>query len=200
MEKQYSRYYTFIRPIIKNKRVQQYSTITFSIFAVIIFSLFAIKPTISTILALQKSIKQEQDIYNQLLTKEKNLALGKQNLDAIPVDTMAKTSTLLPDQTDITIVTDNLASIAQQNQASVSAIQYQPFDLVGVPATLNPHPNLQEISFTLNLQGDYLRIAKLLQDLNNSGRLVVIDSINMVESNESPLNTTINGRTFYLKN
>lgn len=198
--KRYSRYYTFIKPVIKNKQVQTYSPLVFSLISIMVFGLFAIKPTVSTILALQKSIKQEQDILDQLTKKEYAISQGTNNFNKIPPTTLAKIDTLLPNRTAITDLTNDLVTIANANQASMSALQFQPINLVGQPQTLSAHPSQEEILFTINIQGDYPKITKLINDLNNSDRMIVIDSVNLTQGSDNPLVATINARSFYLQN
>lgn len=200
MENKYSRYYTFIKPIANNRRVRAYSSLVFSLIAILIFSVFAIKPTISTIIGIQKDVDQKNDSLSKLNAKTTDITQGIDNLNKIPPQTMAKLNNLLPNKTDVTALTDDLVTIAQENEASISALQYQPLDLVGEPNTLNPSPALKEISFTLNLQGDYQKVTTLLNAIKSSNRLITIDSINLNQPESGPLVTSINARAFYLEN
>jgi hypothetical protein len=54
------RYRVKINPIVQNKTVQSYSSLSFSLVAVIIFGIFAIKPTVQNIVDLQKQIDTQK--------------------------------------------------------------------------------------------------------------------------------------------
>jgi Tfp pilus assembly protein PilO len=196
----FSRYYTFVRPILKNQKVQNYSTIAFSMIAVLIFSLFAIRPTISTILSLQKSIVEEKSIVDKLQTKAVNLTKAQEELAKIPASTVSKVDNLLPDRTEVTALSDDLTNLAAANDASISALQYQPLELVGQAAQLNPNPTLKEIDFTMNMSGSYPKIINLLNSLANSSRLIKIDTINLTQTETQVLIVSIIGKAYYLQN
>jgi hypothetical protein len=63
----YSRYYTFIKPVIEHRFVRSFAPYIFSLLTVIIMMVFAIKPTISTILNLQKDLENNQKKVKLLL-------------------------------------------------------------------------------------------------------------------------------------
>ena len=200
MNSRYSRYYTFIKPITRNRYVRTYSSLSFSLIAIMIFVIFAIKPTISTILVLQKQIDNENQTLNSLTKKAQDLSNARDKLKAIDQDTKDKLDTLLPDQTDATTLSDSLTTLALSHNASVSGLQFQPIDLVGHPNKLSKSPSLKEINFTLNLTGGYSDLVATLKALVDSPRLVVLDSVNVTEAGDNSLVMSINGRGFFLQN
>ncbi len=196
----YSRYFTFIRPITKNPKVQSYSTLVFSIMSATIFILFAIKPTTSTILSLQKSIDEKNGVVTQLNQKAHDLTTAKENLNVIPANTITKLNNLIPDNTDLTDLADDLSNLANEYDASVSALQFQPTDLIGPSNKINPSPTLTEIAFTFNIKATYNTAMSLLKDLTNAQRLITIDSINMSQQSDGPFVATINAKAYFLEN
>lgn len=199
-ESKYNRYFTFIKPITKNPKVQSYSTLVFSIIAAIIFILFAIKPTVSTIFSLQKSIDEKNNVVKQLNQKAQDLTVAKNNLNQIPQSTLDKLDNVIPDNTDLTGLADDLNNLANEYNASVSAIQFQPTDLVGPSNKINPSPKVAEISFTFNIKATYDTSLSLLKDLTNAQRLITIDSVNMIQQSDGPFVATINAKAYFLKN
>src|SRR5581483_10862232 len=126
MEARFSRYYTYIRPIVKNKQVQSYSFITFSMITSIIFAIFAIQPTVKTIISLQKSINEEKQILHQIEKKTSDLSQGKQNYQSLDPLTKNTLLSLVPNFPELPEFIDDLSSLASQNQASISGLQFQP--------------------------------------------------------------------------
>src|SRR5579864_9241150 len=95
-----SRYTTRLTPILKNKTVNNYSSAVFSLIAVIIFAIFAIDPTIKTIISLQKTIDDQTKTLNALKQKSQDLSTAINNYNSIPDNTKIKLFTLLPNSTN----------------------------------------------------------------------------------------------------
>ncbi|MBI2595222.1 type 4a pilus biogenesis protein PilO [Candidatus Daviesbacteria bacterium] len=200
MNPRYSRYYIFVKPIFKNKVVKSYGYFIFSLITITIFALLAIRPTLNTIVSLQKSIAEQQGILKQLDTKTANLSAGKQNLDNLDPDAKNKLSSLLPDYTSLPKLIDNLTTLAVQNEASISGLQFQPVDLLGAPKTLSKDAKPEEIEFTLNSQGSYENLSLFLNSIVTTNRLININSVNFNKPLDSPLSMSINAVAYFLRN
>lgn len=193
-----SRYYTYIKPIINNKKIQTYSGLVFSIITVSIFAFFAIRPTISTIIGLQKSIQEQEEILTTLSQKSSNINTGKTNYDTLDLSVKENIELLFPEKVEIARLIDNLNSLANKYQASVSGLQFQQIDLI--PTTRNPkNLVLKEMDFNFNLQGKYPELVKILAEFTSADRLIQIDSVSINQSSDRNLLMTINAKAFYLK-
>lgn len=199
MNPRYSRYYTFVRPILRNTKVRTYSGLVFSLFAIAIFSVFAIKPTVETIISLQKSINDQQRIFNQLKQKSENLSLGKENLKRINASTLTKLDNLIPTKTDPAGLIVALNNLSLANNASVSGLQLQPTQLVGSSSKINKNAPLEEIPFTINLSGSYANLVSVLNSLSSSPRLISIDSVTLNQG-DLGLIMSVNAKAYYLDN
>lgn len=200
MNPRYSRYFTFIRPVLKNRQVKTYSSLAFSLIAILIFTIFAIKPTIATILSLRKSIDEQQQILNQLNNKAQNLSQGKENLRKINPAIIDKLNNLLPSKTDPAFLADSLVSTALANNASISGLQFQPVELVGKPTKLSKNATLKELSFTFNVSSSYTNLVNILTSLKDNPRLISIDSVTLNQVSDGPLVMSVNGRAYFLQN
>lgn len=180
-------------PIIRN-----YGHIIFSISITAIFVIFAIRPTVETILVLQKKLQDSDIVLTQITKKAENLSLGKQNYDKLDSTTRSQVQAAIPDTTEIRSVTQTLEQAAERHDASVSALQIQPLvieskkeDIVGT---------LSEISFTFNATGFYQDLTSLLQDLKSSDRLISIDSLSLSSlSEDKRIIISVTGKAYYLK-
>jgi Tfp pilus assembly protein PilO len=200
MKPQFSRYYTYIRPILKNKTVKTYSSLVFSLFMVVIFSLFAIKPTITTIVALQKSIDEQEKLLEQIQKKGQDLEVGKKNYDQIDSDTKLMLLGLIPNSTSIPSLIDSLSSLAASFDASMSGVQIQPVDLQGSPSRLSKQAGLKEIEFTLSVQGSYIQLTDFLDALYRIDRLINIQTVAFSKQVDGGLTMTVNARANFIKN
>lgn len=200
MNIQHSRYYTFVKPVLKNPYTKTYTTFIFNLIFIIIFSVFAIRPTVLTILSLRDQISQQQKLLDQLNQKKDQVDLAIRNFNNIPDDTKQKLYNLIPSETHITQISDNLAGLTAVNQASFSGIQFQSTDLVRKPDQLSKTSSLSNIQFTFTTQGDYPNLVSILSSLVNTSRLLSVDSISMQGSDKAGVTVVINGQAYLLKN
>ena len=79
----YFRYFTYIQPIIKTPFIKTYGSLILTIVALSIFTIFAIKPTIETILILQKTLNDQTEILSAINKKSQDLSLGSNNYKSL---------------------------------------------------------------------------------------------------------------------
>lgn len=194
------RYFTYVEPVLRSPVVRTYGSAIFTIFALIIFTFFAIKPTVETILVLQKKLENSQEVYKKIVQKSEDLTTARQNYQNIDSTSKSKLKTLVPNNSDIKTVIQTLEAIAILNQASISAIQIQPLVIdVSETQSLNVK-ELAEISFTLNLEGNYNNLTSFIKQVQLASRLITIENLvlNRSQSGQSIL-LSVNGKAYYLK-
>ncbi|MBU1000428.1 type 4a pilus biogenesis protein PilO [Patescibacteria group bacterium] len=193
-----SRYFTYIKPITKLPIVKNYGSTIFSILIITILIFFAIKPTIETILVLQKKIADADTVLQKVTQKTNDLSQGKKNYDNLNQNIKDKIYTAIPDSINLRSISQTLEQSAKNHDASISALQIQPFivetkitDKLGV---------LTEMEFTFNTEGNYSNLTALLQELKTSNRLISINSLSLSKtSNSKTLILSLSGKAFYLK-
>lgn len=200
MKPQYSRYYTYIKPIFKNRLVRTYSSLVFSLITVTVFSLFAIKPTLSTIIALQKSIDEQQMIFNKITTKVDNLATGRKNYERIDSAIKVGLISLMPNSTSLPNLMETLSVLASVHDASISGLQIQPIDLEGPPVRISKQALIRQIDFTFNTQGSYQQMVGILNSISSLNRLIDVQSANFTKQVDGPLIMTVNAKAYFFKN
>lgn len=194
----YSRYFTYIKPISRLPIVKTYGSTIFTLVVIIIFIFFAIKPTVETILVLQKKFTETSDALDKINKKANNLSLGKQNYDNLDPAIKSKVALDIPDTVSLKSITQTLEQTAKSHEASVSALQIQP--IVINSKSENSLGALTEIDFTFNIEGNYANLIALLQDLKSSSRLISIDSLSLSKLTEgSGLIMSITGKGYYIK-
>ena len=194
----FSRYYTYVKPLTKLPIIKTYGSTIFTLVIIIIFIFFAIKPTVETILVLQKKLTETSEVLNKINKKADDLSLGKQNYDNLDAGIKDKISQAIPDIVGLKSVTQTLEQAAKLHEASVSALQIQP--LVVETKIEGKVGVLSEIGFTFNIEGDYQNLVLVLGDLKMSGRLISIDSLSISKLSEgSGLIMSINGKAYFIK-
>lgn len=194
----YSRYYTYIKPLISSQVVKSYGVWTFSALTIIIFVIFAIKPTVETISALQQKLEISKQTLEKVNQKVQNLQQGRQNYEQLGPVTITKINLAVPTQISLKSLIEPLEQAARANQASISALQIEPVTIS--QKEQNQSLTLDKIKFTFNIEGSFTNLLKLLQQLQKSSRLISIDSIVLNKAPDSiTILMSVTGHSYYLK-
>lgn len=197
-EARYFRYFTYIKPVTKIPIVKTYGSTIFTLIMIIIFTLFAIKPTVETILVLQKKLENSKEVLQKVTQKARNLSLGKENYDNLEGLLNNKIQPAIPDSISLTSLVSTLEGAALKQQASISALQIQPQSLAA--KDISKTGTIAEIEFTFNIEGNYTNLVSVLQDLKSSSRLVSINSLSFNKvTDEGALIMSIRGKAYYIK-
>lgn len=200
METKHSRYYTYIKPVLKNKTVKTYSSLIFSLITTTIFLIYAIRPTLSTIISLQKSINEQSAVLTKLNQKVKDLTEGRKNYESIDPTLKVRLVDLLPYSPSLPSLMNSLTILATESQSTISGLQFQPVILEKPIKTLSKDAALKEVDFTFNAQGSYSQLINFLNSLKRADRLINISSISFNKPLDAPLIMTVNAKSLYLKN
>lgn len=194
----YSRYATYVKTLTKIPIVRTYGSTIFTLVMTTIFILFAIKPTVETILVLQKKLTDSNRVLEQLIQKGSDLSLARKNYESLSQDNLSKISSSIPDKPDLKSITQALENSTKKFNASISALQIQP--RVFEVSNQNSLGKISEIEFTFNVVGRYPNLISILQDINISSRLISIDKLSFSQLSEgSGLTMSIIGKVYYLK-
>lgn len=194
----YYRYFTYIEPVLKAPLIRTYGSLILTILALSVFTIFAIKPTVETIILLQKKLVDQQQILAAVNEKSQNLSLGSNNYKTlVSQNTKEKVNSQVPFSPAIGELSKSLEDSARVPQASISAIQYQTFTIS--PATPSTTPTLLEIPFIYNVEGTYLSLQTVLQNLQTGSRLITINSLNFTKIEGGSLLISVSGKAYYLK-
>lgn len=195
-----TRYFTYIRPIIRSKFARAYSSLIFSLITVAIFSFYALRPTITTILSLQKSINEQNQVLTKLQEKVNNLSQGKRNFENIDSNIKTKLENLIPSDPALDSLINTLVFAANTADASISGLQLEAVQLENPKTQPTKNAPILPLGFTINTKGGFANQMKLLTNLKRSDRLITIDTIRFSQPVDSSLIMSISGKAYYLKN
>lgn len=194
----YSRYFTYIKPLTKLPIVKNYGPAIFTLVTITILIFFAIKPTVETILILQKKLANSDEVLQKITQKVDNLSLGKKNYDNLDQNIKSRIYSAIPDTVSLKSVISNLEQTAKIHEASISALQIQPLAIA--TKIDNQVGSLSEVSFTFNVESDYKNLIALLQELKSSIRLISIDNLSLSKTaDELGLIMSLSGKAYFLK-
>lgn len=192
------RYFTYIKPALKIPIIKTYGSLILTVAALVIFILFAIKPTIETIIVLQKELENQKEILQKLNQKSENLSLARQNFQAIDPNKRSRVGALVPKHAQVGATIKALEQLAVVSQASISALQFQPITIEGQSDSKSS--SLVEILFTYNVEGTFDTHLLILGNLKRSLRLLSIDQLTFskIEGGMTLL-MQVSGKAYYLK-
>lgn len=192
----------------KRADLRAFLEIVLSIIAVMVFLVFALKPTALTIISLVQQIREEQKTLSALTQKITNLqkastVLGQNQKYISSIDTAIALAPS-PD-----VFAKQIQGLSAKNSVELISLTINEVVLVGTPKTtqvsneLEPLPeNANEVGYSINVRGKFTNINSFLKDLEN---LRVISKMDSVTINATPTETgrvivaMISGRVPYLK-
>lgn len=198
----------------KRQDIKMFTELLLTLSVTILFAVFAIRPTVITIVELGKDIDSKKETNQKLDAKIQALnqadTLYSSNLSAIQVINEAIPSDPFPafyarqiegvaKRHNITIVsmgTENVPLVASQ----VEAVESIPVD-PSLIATDDFPSDAQSFDFKINLTGDYQSVVGFLTDFENMRFPIFEDSLSMQVSQGDlggDLIVTISGRLAYL--
>lgn len=182
----YRRYYQSLEPILGKPRAQSYTAVVFSFLVVSLFGLYAIRPTIQTILTLKREIQDKTDISQKMEDKIGALiqaqAAYTQVESSLPVINEA-----LPDSPEAIPLVIQLRNLARNNGLTLSSVQLPAMPLLGkeaAPSGAKPTapasvPGQQSLKFTIAVVGPYAAIQAFLAGIQEMRRIVVVESMSV---------------------
>lgn len=199
---QYLRYKEFFLNIttLYKKRVdlRMFLEIILSLTTVIIFSVFALKPTALTIINLVKEIKEKEKTISTLNQKIGNLETARENYNQIETS-IPKIISSIPDGPQPDNLIKQIEKMASKNSVGILGIS------IGEAPILNKDDMKRDkltVDISVNLTGPYLSLVSFIKDLENFRRPIKLDNlvINSLKTEDAnTLVATITGKMPYEK-
>lgn len=189
---QYNRYRGYFLNIVnlykQRADLRAFTEVLLSIGTIVIFLLFALKPTALTIISLVKEINEKKQTDAALSQKISDLnrasLVYNQNQNIIQEINIAVASNPKPEA-----ITSQAIGLAAKNSVSILGISVGQISLVGEPPkakgskNLKPLPeNAFEMPLSMSVQGNYQNLVSFLKDLENLRIATKIDQISVGSS------------------
>jgi Tfp pilus assembly protein PilO len=193
----YSRYSKRLLPLLKRERVRAYGMLILSLFTASFFGVFAIRPTVTTIIRLKREISDKQSVETALSKKITALSSLDQVYRRIEED-LVVVETVLPSQPQINTLTSLLERIAAENKLGILSIQFQPVELI--PSSSNEKIfHITPISFTATFVGSYPDLISGLANFGSTDRLLTVETVEMGKHREGEeVVLSLHGRGYYV--
>ena len=184
-------------PQLKSERAQNYATMVLTLLAVSLFGIFAISPTVSTIVNLNKQIADDQTVYQALQQKSINLASLDQTYNQLGSD-LDYVNQAVPENPLATQLLGKIQAAATQNNVKLTSIQAANIAIPSLAAS----PVLPD-SYDLNIsaEGNISDLQNFLSTLISLDRIITITSIDISNTQTKDAATTLSvqAQTYYKK-
>lgn len=182
---------TYIAKYYDTPKKKSYTFLGLSLGLVIIFVVFAIKPTFATIIELRQKLKQGQAANSALDEKITSLSKAQEIYTAIENE-LPLLSLAMPEHKKLVDFLNKVNLLASKSEIIVETLEYK-----GSKTTTESKGLLE---FTASGKGDYEKIKGLVASLENLPRLVNINSVEVAQQEgEEKLGFTVVGRVYYEK-
>jgi Tfp pilus assembly protein PilO len=184
----YRRYYQSLEPKLTKPKSRAYTTIIFSFLAVSLFGWYAIRPTIQTILFLQREIRDKTELNKKMEDKIAALIEAQAYYQEIEPLLPAVNQALptIPDAVPLLIQLRNLAS---QSGTLIGAIQLPTVPLTGQaagpskgakPPTGDTAKQQQLYDLSISVRGSYQSVRTFLEGVTQMRRVVSVDALSVI--------------------
>ncbi len=167
-------------PDFKEKKTQAFITIALTLVTLAFFGIFAINPTISTIVNLQKQQKDNTIVEAKLNQKFTNLNTLTQTYESIKPD-LPYVYNAIPQTPQIPQLIGQFIALGSENNVIVNRVQTYEVDLT---KTGEGASGFSAFKVSLEAQGDYTNLLQYLEALTTFERIITIDTISLNKGNQ----------------
>lgn len=204
----YKEFYLNIQSLYKRRAdLRAFLEISLSLTTIIIFMLFALKPTALTIISLYNQIQEKRQVTASLGQKLSDLQTADsvfgQNKNYIDDIDASIGTTAQPDA-----VTQQVEALGIKDSVSVINVSIGEVDIIGSSTSSKsvsentPLPdNAKEMPIAINVSGNYQDLVAFLNDLENLRTVIKLDSVGVksaASKNGTVIIMSISGRAPFI--
>jgi Tfp pilus assembly protein PilO len=190
------RQYLKMLPALKSDHAKAITMLIFTFAALSFLGVFAINPTLTTIVDLQQQLKESEDVHEKLVTKMNNLSNLQQQYNLLAGD-LPVVYDAIPQQASVPLFIAQVEALAKKNNLTVTSLQVSQ-----VPLTSGDASEKAALSFVFSLEaeGTYDNMTSFLKSLTNFSRIVNLESVGIFRDSKSDaLVLNVKGREFFKK-
>lgn len=169
------RQYLKILPDMKKENTRLITTLILTFVALSFFGIFAINPTLTTIIELQKQLDDSEFTHQQLTTKITSLSTLLQKYNNLQ-DDLQVIENAIPKQAAATKLTGQIHTLTKEYNLTVRNLH-----VAQVTLTSGKTPKTKSLSYVFNLEagGTYKNMMEFAENVTKFNRIVTIESISI---------------------
>lgn len=202
--KRFHRYYTYIEPLVADPVIRSYFSVVASLILVSLFVVFALSPTVSTILGLVKKIDDQKNTIaamdrkiDDLVTAQIAYSSFEPQLNALLV--------ALPEKSTPETAVDSLYNAASSSAVTITALEFGDIPISSISGaqskllekalTVSGRNETGAISLTIAAEGGSGQIEEFLARLEQMPRIIKITNLSFGSKNGA---VTASGKAYFL--
>ena len=190
----------------RRESVQTFLELILTLCAISVLALFALRPTILTIIDLLKQIEKKEELIAQMDTKIQNLSVA-QTVYSQQAANIELLSSAIPNSADPHKLVEQIMALFAQNGLAVLSLNLNETLVKGISiqTVSNEFEPLLEnanfVPFSVTTKGDYNTIKAAISNLENTRRPSIIGNLAIkanTSEEDSSLILTVEGQSVYL--
>ncbi len=199
ISKYYRRYSSYLSAVIADPIIRSYFSLVASLFLVAFLLVFALSPTINTILGLQKKITDQEEILSRLDSKISSLVAAGEAYNGLRTY-LPLLDAALPDRPEPQVVVEDVSRTASSSAVVVTSLQFKNVNLTDdFPIDKEIIAKTPEVGFLVSLTGSESQIKTFLGEMENKRRYIRITSVSLVGKEEGVIMADAIGVGYYFR-
>lgn len=175
-------YYQHVNQTLSTKQSKAYIMAILSLFTMSFFGFFAVRPTVKTIIALQRQIDDNRKLDKSLSEKITTLVKAQSEYEVLKGGVYALEG-LIPNGVELAGIIQELETIEKDSGASISALALSNINVSEKNTQESKQKtDINKVSFVLAVNGSYNDIYSFINKLLISGRFFTIENIDFAPS------------------
>lgn len=188
------REYLKLLPSMKKESTRAITMLIFTFLALSILGIFAINPTLTTIIDLNKQLEESEFVHQELTKKMDNLSTLQQKYNLLGAD-LTIVYNAIPKTASVPTVIGQIQALAAQKNVKIISIRVSEVQLFD---SKNLQKNGSSFTFSLETEGSYETMTNFAKSLANFNRIVNIETIILTKNDKrNVLILTIKGREYF---
>jgi Tfp pilus assembly protein PilO len=184
------------KPVLGSEKTGSYFAITFSLFTLSFFGLFAIRPTLMTAVSLINSVSELRKLNVKYETKINSIIKAQAEYEKVR-DDLSLVNVALPNNAFFSKLAIGLENIAQKSEITITQMSLDNSYISDLPPATKP----SSLGFNLTVTGDYPSLTAYIRHLINWKRIITLNTLDITKDNSSTssgdLKLTIKGQAYY---
>lgn len=187
--------YKELVPNFADEKTQAFTTLILSFIALSFFGFFAISPTVSKIVELNKQLEDYQFTNQRLSGKITSLGTLYQKYTALSPD-LPVIYAAIPQKPDAAVLLGKIQAVVEKSNVSLRKLQSSQVELSKSDDGIDKYSSF---SFSLDVQGSYDQLFSFITSLANIDRIVSFDeiAISVSDDQEGLLVLNLRGKGYF---
>jgi Tfp pilus assembly protein PilO len=182
------REYLKLLPLAEQEGIKNFITLLLTFAALTFFGIFAINPTLSTIVDLKRQLKDNQYVASQLQKKIVALSALQQEYNTLTVQ-FPIIYDAIPQNPSVFLLAGQVQALAKKSGISIKSLRVFEVQLAGKsgPSTNGLSVKSPSFGFTLEASGPYEKMLSFTSSLSHINRVITTEAISIkkdIKTNE----------------